>query len=154
MHDICNIQAYPWIYPWSTAGLTQFIKAIYTHERQNMKAGGQVNPLNVELCAILERALNFMHSGNTKVIATSIMNRLWIGEALIQDGIPCLNPAMVRFFADQWELVAERIPYNSATGIPSSAARTVIIHNYGDIVFNVSMIPCHSRHSCCACTNL
>jgi len=98
-----------------------------------------VNPLNVELCAVLERALNYMHTGNTKVIATSIMKPLWIGEALIQDGLPCLNPNIIRFFgSSSWEVSAEKWPSHRLNGIPNSAAKAVIEYNYGDTIYNVS----------------
>ncbi len=132
-------KAYPMIYPWATLGLTKFIEKIYTLERKNIEKGWMVNPVNVELCAILERALNYMHSGNTKVIATSIMNPMWIGRALLHDGLPCLNDVMVKFIPSSWEVLSEHLPYNKATGTPLSAARSVIIYNYDEIVYGVSI---------------
>lgn len=42
--------------------------------------------LIIELCAAIERGLNFMHTGNAAVIASSVMTPLWIGRALIEDG--------------------------------------------------------------------
>ena len=139
---LCNVskitQAYPFIYPWATIALTRFIEHIYNHERSNMNKGRPVNPLNVELCAVLERALNYMHSGNTKVIATSVMNPLWIGKALLEDGLPCLNPKMVRFHATTWEVRGEYWPYDRSTGIPKSAAKCVFDTNYSGAIYNVS----------------
>jgi len=114
------------------------IKQIYKAERKHIEEGEMVNPLNVELCAMLERALNYMHTGNTKVIATTVMNPLWIGKALIQDGLPCVDPGILRVFASSWELCAEHYPYHRSTGIPTSAAGCVIRYNYGDTVFQVS----------------
>ena len=127
-------------YPWATNGLVSLITRIYRRERANMVNGRQVNPLNVELCAILERALNYLHSGNTKVIATSIMNPLWIGKALIEDGLPSLNPNVVRFSATSWEVNGEHWPTHRATGTPLSAAKCVILFNYGANVYNVSIL--------------
>jgi hypothetical protein len=114
------------------------IEKIYNIERKNMLRGAMVNPLNVELCAMLERALNYMHSGNTKVIATSTMNPLWIGDALLQDGLPCLNPMIVRFYASSWSICGDKMPSYHRTSIPSSAARCVILYNYDATIFNVS----------------
>jgi hypothetical protein len=99
-----------------------------------------VNPLNVELCAVLERALNFMHSGNIKVIAPTIMNPMWIGKALIQDGMPCLNPSIVRFFSDSWEICMKDMINHTFARNPSSAAKCVILYNYGPCVFQVSIL--------------
>ena len=36
-----------------------------------------------------------MHTGNAAVIATRVMNPLWIGRSIVQDGIPCLNGQMI-----------------------------------------------------------
>jgi hypothetical protein len=120
--------------------VTSLIERIYTVERANMKRGAMVNPLNVELCAVLERALNFLHSGNTKVIATSTMKPLWIGEALIQDGLPCLNPMIVRFSGSSWQLSADKMPSHRESCIPYSSARRVIVFNYDPTIFNVSIL--------------
>jgi hypothetical protein len=114
------------------------IEKIYRLERANMLAGTVVNPLNVELCAVLERALNYLHSGNTKVIATTTMNPLWIGQALLQDGLPCVNPMMVRFYSTSWDLSAENFPSHRRTSLPYSAAQCVIAYNYDATVYNVS----------------
>jgi hypothetical protein len=114
------------------------IKDIYLVECRNLVNHGVVNPLNVELCAILERALNYMHSGNTKVIATSIMNPMFIGRALIKDGLPCLNDMMVKFFPSSWEVSGEHMPYDQTTGIPKSAASSVVRYNYNVVVYGVS----------------
>jgi hypothetical protein len=103
-----------------------------------MLEGKPVNPLNVELCAVLERALNFMHSGNIKVIVPTIMNPMWISKALIQDGMPCLNPSIVRFYSDSWELCMKEIKYHMFARNPSSAAKCVILYNYGPCVYQVS----------------
>ena len=98
-----------------------------------------VNPLNVELCAVLERALNFIHSGNMKVITPTTMNKLWIGQSLIQDGLPCLNPHLIRFVgSSSWEVLGEQWPWSPISGMPMSSAQCVVEHNYGVLVSNVS----------------
>jgi len=104
-----------------------------------MAKGEMINPFNVELCAVLERALNYIHSGNTKVIAMSIMNPMWIGRALIKDGLPSLNETMVKFFSSSWQVQGECLPYNISNGTPNSAAAAVILFNYDRTVYNVSL---------------
>jgi hypothetical protein len=130
-------QAYPSIYSWATYALTNFIKRIYLCERERMKTTNMVNAQNVELCAVLERALNYMHTGNVKVIATSVMNPMWIGNALLEDGLPCLNPSILRFFSRTWELSATEMKPTYSAGVPNSAAKRVILYNYNATVYNV-----------------
>jgi hypothetical protein len=132
-------QAYPAIYSWATYALTNFIKRIYLCERERMKTQNMVNAQNVELCAVLERALNYMHTGNVKVIATSVMNPMWIGQALLEDGLPCLNPSIVRFFSQTWELSAMEMKPTYSAGVPNTAAKRVILYNYNATVYNVSI---------------
>jgi hypothetical protein len=51
--------------------------------------------LMVELCSVVEHALNYMHTGNTAAIASSVMTPLWVGKALIADGLPSFKPKVV-----------------------------------------------------------
>jgi hypothetical protein len=104
-----------------------------------MTKGEMINPFNVELCAVLERALNYIHSGNTKVIATSIMNPMWIGRALIQDGLPSLNETFVKLFSASWQVQGACLPCDNRNGTPKSAAAAVILFNYDRDVYNVSL---------------
>jgi len=98
-----------------------------------------LNPLNVELCAILERALNFMHTGNLKVLVNKVMSPLWIGDALVQDGLPCLNPNVIRFYgSSSWQVLGQHWPWDPLSGVPMSAAFRVMVFNFGANITNVS----------------
>jgi len=83
------------------------------------------------LFSVFEQALNYMHSRNTKVITTLIMKPLWIGKALIQDGLPCLNPNIIHFFSSSsWEVSAEKWPSHRVNGIPNSKGFTLPPYSY------------------------
>jgi hypothetical protein len=93
-------------------------------------------PTMVELCSTLERALNFMHTGNVSVIATSAMNPLWIGLSLIHDGLPCINPTIVPTITSTVFVVPSQWPHNNK-GQPTSASRGAQIRTYGEGHYNV-----------------
>lgn len=100
----------------------------------------------VEFCSVIERALNFMHTGNTAVIATSVMNPLWIGLALVKDGFPCLNAQIARLVDGKHvEIKAGRWPLSRLLHQPQSSSRRSQLFNYGESHFNVSPGPLRPR---------
>lgn len=120
-----------------TYPLTCIIKALWKHCYERMQEK-KPDALHVEMCSVAERALNYMHTGNVAVIATTIMNPLWIGQAIIQDGMPCYNPQMVtidgsgvmRANRDMW-------PYDPNTHQPRSSARASQLYVYNLTVAKV-----------------
>ena len=60
--------------------MVTLIEKIYDEGKIALERRDHPNPLLVELMSVAEHALNYMHTGNTAVIATSIMNALWIRE--------------------------------------------------------------------------
>ncbi|KIL55211.1 hypothetical protein M378DRAFT_182284 [Amanita muscaria Koide BX008] len=106
--------------------------------------------LQVELCSALERALNFMHTGNVAIIATSAMNPLWIGLSIIHDGLPCLNEAILPTVANKILIDKAQWPLNSRN-MPVSASRCAQIRTYGLGHYNIfyahlAMSTLSSRH--------
>ena len=102
------------------------------------------DPCLVELCSVAERALNYMHTGNTAVISTTIMNPLWIGNAVVQDGLPCFNKNIISLHGNskvQVSVIKERWPYNQAKLQPKTSSSAAQIFAYDLSHFNVSMFP-------------
>ena len=131
------MQAFPSLYTWTTYPLVTLLEKVWDSGHAALESGKHPDPTIVELCSCLERALNFMHTGNVSVIATSAMNPLWIGLSLIHDGHPCLNPSIassigaVCVHANQW-------PRNNK-GQPTSASKGSQLRTYGQGHFNVSV---------------
>ena len=71
------------LYNWTMFPLVTLIEKIYDKGRIALNCGDHSNLLLVELASIAEHALKYMHTGNTAVIATSIMNSLWIGRSIV-----------------------------------------------------------------------
>jgi hypothetical protein len=134
------------VYVWNTYPLTTFLEEIWKEGLGDLQAKKAPRTALVELCSAAERALNFMHTGNAAVIATGVMNPLWIGRAIVQDGLPCINPKIaqpikgkiIRIMADQW-------PFDENKHIPKTASKRAQRITYGDGHFNVSFSSVTSR---------
>ena len=66
------------------------IRGIYDHETRNIASGTKPSHTLVELLASLERALCFCHTGNTSVLAATLMHPLGLSKGIIEDGFPVL----------------------------------------------------------------
>src|SRR6266699_6405857 len=53
-------------------------------------------PFCLKLLAALERILCFCHTGNTAILATSLMNPLCLSRAVIKDGFPMLCKVFIQ----------------------------------------------------------
>ena len=88
-----------------------------------------------------------MHTGNAAVITTSVMNPLWVGNAIIRDGLPCFNPNIVTLrHRGPVEIVAEKWPYDLDRQQPKTSSKAAQIFAYGLPHFSVSA-PNSSLHS-------
>jgi hypothetical protein len=122
------------------------------------------DPMHIEMCSVAERAFNYMHTGNVAVIATTVMNPLWIGQAIIVDGMPSFNPQMVQINGRGLIQVDKNLwPYDRAIQQPRTSSKTSQTYVYNNTVAKVSIKPIHitpcststmldgkySRGSCC-----
>ncbi len=141
---IYYLQIYPQLYNWVTFPLVSLIEKIYSQCTANMDATPSMfpDPCLVELCSVAERALNYMHTGNAAVISTTVMNPLWIGNAVVQDGLPCLNRNIVSLHANsQVSVIKQHWPYHQARQQPKTSSSAAQIFAYDLSHFNVSIFP-------------
>jgi hypothetical protein len=125
------------IYNWTSYPLTYLLEHVWRIGKESLVDPKQPQAVLVELCASLERALNFMHTGNASVIATSLMNPLWIGQGIIQDGLACINTTIVPAFTSALMINEREWPHNDKQQ-PRSASKGSQLRNYGAGHFNVS----------------
>lgn len=101
------------------------------------------SPLVVELVAVAERALNFMHTGNAAVLVRRLMDGLWLSHSLLVDGLPCFDKAKVYVSAsgvDMRLVYAARFwPCMKQTKLPLSASQASVLFKYGEDIKNVSV---------------
>lgn len=114
------------------------IEKIYNQCQPAIVASNYPDVLLVELCSVAERALNYMHTGNAAVIVKSVMNPLWIGNAIVRDGMPCLNTNMVSMMMKSVSVIAETWPFDHVRHQPKTSSKACQIYSYGLGHFNVS----------------
>jgi hypothetical protein len=132
-------QAFPEVYNWTTYPLTVLLEQMYSQSKSRLATHNMKDTMLVELCSVAERALNYMHTGNAAVIATSVMNPLWIGRAIIQDGMPCINPKYMNIgLSSQLVIYAEQWPYNNSKYLPLTCSNRAQTLTYGETHFKVS----------------
>jgi hypothetical protein len=105
----------------------------------------RTSPESLELCSVMERSLNYCHTGNARVLASSLMNPLWVSKGLLRDGMPCFGPA-VDF--GQSDLHDPRIklpdwPVNKNSGALALATRKTHSINYDQAQLAVSIFRYH-----------
>ncbi|KAG1720751.1 hypothetical protein EDB19DRAFT_1835830 [Suillus lakei] len=125
--------AFPQIYQWTTYPITSLLERIWDHFRPLIEKGAKPAPQVIELCSVLERALAYAHTGNAKVIATSLMRPLWLVQSLLEHGLPTFSPS-VRFAAAPSIPVAispADWPTLTSMKVPAIASKRSQILTYG-----------------------
>ena len=89
-------QVFPEIYHWTTFPLTLLLSTMGRELAKSLAGDRFKLATLVEFCSVVERALNYMHTGNAAVILQDVMNPLWVGRALLVDGFPCFNSSPVQ----------------------------------------------------------
>lgn len=132
------LQAFPALYQWTTYPLTALLEEVYKQTQPLFPTKKFKHAMMVEFCSVLERALNFMHTGNMAVIATTVMTPMWIGRAIVKDGFPCINPMIVQIINSKHvQIDALQWPQDRNRRRPHSSSRRSQILTYGEPHFNV-----------------
>lgn len=132
------LQAFPALYQWTTYPLTALLEDVYKQTQPLFPTKKFKHAMMVEFCSVLERALNFMHTGNMAVIATTVMTPMWIGCAIVKDGFPCINPMIVQIINSKHvQIDALQWPQDRNRRRPHSSSRRSQILTYGEPHFNV-----------------
>ena len=83
--------------------------------------------------SILERTLNYAHTGNTRVIATSLMKPLFVGQSLIKHGTPTFSDVLRlgKTSGDRPYIPDRYWPRDALTQQPRVASKRSQILTYG-----------------------
>ncbi len=90
-------------------------------------------PFCLKLLAALERILCFCHTGNTAILATSLMNPLCLSRAVIKDGFPMLCKVFIQSMissAMKHGFEIDRRDWPLKDGYPAIALRRAQILTY------------------------
>ncbi|KAG9308132.1 hypothetical protein JVU11DRAFT_12486 [Chiua virens] len=83
---------------WTTYPLTSLIELVWNqHKRAGIRLGQAIDPYHVEFMSMLERCLNYAHTGSGKVLCKKLMLPHYMCLGIIHDGFPCLNQQVVPF---------------------------------------------------------
>jgi hypothetical protein len=98
-------------------------------------------PFRLELLAAFERILCYCHTGNTAVLATSLMNPLFLSKGVLRDGFPALlnvfaRPTISSARSDGFRINRQKWP--SKDGYPAVASKRAQILTYSLEHFMVS----------------
>ncbi|KAF8427113.1 hypothetical protein L210DRAFT_865517 [Boletus edulis BED1] len=82
---------------WTTYPITSLIELLWKQHLPDMVLGHTVNPYHIEFMSMLERSLNYAHTGSGKVVSRKLMLPYFMSLGILHDGIPCLNKRLVAF---------------------------------------------------------
>lgn len=95
---ICNIQTMqviPDLFKCATYPITSLIDMFWANHVQQVKDGSLIDPCTIEMVSMLERALNYGHTGNAAVFCKKLMDRSWLSLGLLNDGFPSLSDSFI-----------------------------------------------------------
>ncbi|KAG1772198.1 hypothetical protein EV702DRAFT_1048672 [Suillus placidus] len=132
-------EAFPNIYQWMTFGVTSLIERIWEHQQPLLKVDKTPSPQMIEICAMLKRALAFAHTGNTRVLSSSLMRPFWLVRSLLQQGWPTMS-SMIRLVSTTSRPVAVSPgdwPIVARSNLPAIASKHSQVVTYGVDHFEV-----------------
>ncbi len=115
-------------------------------QKENIVKKVTISPYIIEVVAMLERALAFAYTGDSRVLTKTLMGPFGLSRSLIELGLPAIttidfNTHLSRHFAHNpalWPLTSSREP--------AVASKRALSLTYGDDHFYVS-IKSHFLHS-------
>ncbi|KAH9022649.1 hypothetical protein EDB85DRAFT_1895171 [Lactarius pseudohatsudake] len=128
---------FPALFNWVTKPFDLLIEYIYKQEIRNIHNDSDLTPcpMRLEFLAALERLLCYCHTGNTAVLATSLMHPLGLSKGVLKDGFPMLlqlfsQPSIQ--WAVKFGLIVDprRWPLQAKNGHPAIASKRAQILTY------------------------
>ncbi|KAI0258467.1 hypothetical protein BC834DRAFT_975126 [Gloeopeniophorella convolvens] len=134
-------EVFPHMIAWASYPITSLIETIFGRTQAfraahpTLQANSNPNFYDIELLAMLERALNFCHTGSPKVLTRTSMNHLWLSLGITTTGFPSLNPTVA---AGIQQMSYFDWPLDLRTRMPLTASSRSIAYTYGrvfDVVY-------------------
>ncbi|KAG6371989.1 hypothetical protein JVT61DRAFT_9007 [Boletus reticuloceps] len=121
----------PSVFEWTTFGLTSALHIIWDKYKNRPAEEAGISPYWVELTAALERSLNYMHTGNAKVLTRGLIDPVWLSLSLVNDGLPCLSPVISLPRTSLSQLDIRFVDWPVRKGEPMVASKKSHMFNYG-----------------------
>ena len=143
-----NPQLLPHVVEWTTYGLCSLLTVIWNKFKNHNIDQEPVPHYWIEIVASLERALNYAHTGNCKVLTKGLMDPLWLSLSLVHDGLPSVSPIIVpsAMFGEQVDI--RRVDWPTRGSQPMVSSKKAQIVNYGIDHYKVCVfsVVCESTH--------
>jgi hypothetical protein len=116
----------------------------FSDDSSNHLIGNKPSPYIIEVTSMLERALNFAHTGNTRVLTRNLMDYSWLSLGCIIDGFPALSSRMMfldNILTSSLEQTPNLLgwPLQGGTNIPLTASQSTLEYNYGTDFYAVRL---------------
>lgn len=145
-------QIWPQVFEWTSYGLCSLQRNIWTMFRNDLDQLVPVKPYWVELVAALERTLNYMHTGNAKVLTRGLMDPLWMSLSLVNDGLPCISEVVSLSVLLKYQVDIRHTQWPTYNNEPHIASKMSHVFNYGLDHFEVCKpahpLGAHLRYDC------
>jgi len=136
-------QIVPELFECATYPLTCLIEHLWKKHEPSLKEGYVVDPFELETMAMLERALNYAHTGSACVLTRTLMDRAWLGLSVVNDGLPCISSSFIHGGSLSSGLITirrEKWPVHPVTQIPLTASQRSQELTYGKPHYSVSVV--------------
>lgn len=136
-------QVIPELFECATYPLTCLIEHLWKKHEPALKEGYVVDPFELETMAMLERALNYAHTGSARVLTRTLMDRAWLGLSVVNDGLPCISSSFIHRGSLSSGLITirrEKWPVHPVTQIPLTASQRCQELTYGKPHYSVSVV--------------
>ncbi|KAF8441791.1 hypothetical protein L210DRAFT_3645009 [Boletus edulis BED1] len=124
----------PELFQCTTYPLTCLIENIWKRHEPHLKEGYVVDPFELETISMLERSLNYAHTGSGRVLTKTLMDRAWLSLSVVNDGLPCLANSFIQAVSLTTGIVTirrEKWPVHPVTQIPLTASQRSQEITYG-----------------------
>ena len=136
-----TIQTIVRMFQWATYPITTALDLIWHDAIPTLDKEEIVDPHLVEIVAVLERTLNFAHTGAARVLQRTLMDRTFLSLGLIFDGFPMLSDDFVshnELMNEKFHVRKEHWPIHQSTNKPLMLSQRVQTLTYGEAHYQVS----------------
>ncbi|KAI6008094.1 hypothetical protein BKA83DRAFT_4506125 [Pisolithus microcarpus] len=130
----------PDLFKCGTYPITALIEMFW--KKYGVEAGNQrmMDACTIEVMSMLERTLNYGHTGNAAVLTKRLMDRAWLSLGLINDGFPVLSDMFIAHGAlQQGDIMVRRQswPVEAETCRPMTSSKRSQQLTYGEAHYEV-----------------
>lgn len=135
------LQVVPELFQCTSYPITCLMEYLWKKHEPNLRQGYVVDPFELETMAMLERVLNYAHTGSARVLTRTLMDRAWLSLSVVNDGLPCISKSFIQAGSLSSGLITirrEKWPIHPASLSPLTASQRTQELTYGKPHFSVS----------------